>query len=141
MHITSLVYRQFGPQLTPFKKYDTVSSRIEAVASISFFVQLRLLFERGLNLRVVFIHFCSHCSAFVNPLNCIKICLKLCNVFEIEICYVLKLSGIVAMAETGKRKCLESVDGGYSVIVPTPDLAASIGGRLLFEKKTVVKSD
>ena len=74
-------------------------------ASISFFVKLRLLFEHGLYSRADFIHFFSHCSGFVHPLQCIRICLKLREVFEIEIFSFLKIFVVVAMAETGKRKC------------------------------------
>ena len=84
-----------------------VWSRIDAVTSIRLFsVTLWHLFEHGLYLRAAFIHFFSHCNAYVNPLHCSQICLKLCKVFEKEFFYFFKLFGVVAMAETGTKKVL-----------------------------------
>ena len=66
---------------------NTIFSQIEVAASISFFfIELQLLFEQSLYSRVAFIYFFSHYSAFINPLHCIQIYLKLHEVFEIENC-------------------------------------------------------
>ena len=80
----------------------SVFSRIEAVASISIMCKiLRILFERGL-----YSLFQSLQGAFVNPQHCIRICLKLRKIPEIDMyIHISKLSGVVTMAETGKRKC------------------------------------
>ena len=52
-------------------------SRIEAAASVGFCRFLWVLFERGLYSRAPFIHFFSRCTALVNQLRYIPICLKL----------------------------------------------------------------
>ena len=60
--------------------YHIFSNRSRGFYDI-IFVKLLFLFERSLYSRAALIHFFSHCSALVNPLHCIRIYLKLHEVF------------------------------------------------------------